>query len=285
MSGRPSFGPRAERACRDSLGPVSSSRRALLRPHWIVAHVVVLAVLITFPMLGAWQLRRWDEEKARAARIEARVDEPPVPMTEVLHDDMSAEELDALEYQPVTATGTYVADEEVAHRNRDLDGQGGFDWLTPLQLGDGTAVLVRRGFVPPERVAGAEPTPAPPPSGEVTVTGWLELSGQQPGFGPTDQPTGTLETVFNADVARIDQQVTADLLPMVLHLREQDPALGDLPMAQPVPEVDLSQNISYAVQWFIFTAIVGGGYAIVLWRKWDITEEQERERELPNPRP
>ncbi len=263
---------------------MSSSRRVLLRPHWIVAHVVVLAVAITFPMLGFWQLDRWGEEKALQARIEARVDEPPVPVTEVLDQQMSASELDDLEFQPVTARGTYLADEEVAHRNRDLDGQGGFDWLTPLRLEDGDVVLVRRGFVPPSQAAGADPSVAPPPDGPVSVTGWLELSGEQPGFGPTDQPTGTLDTVFNADVERLDRQVTGDLLPMILHLREQDPPQdGDLPVPQPVPEVDLTQNISYAVQWFIFTAIVVIGYAVVLRRKWNTTEEDEEASRAADP--
>lgn len=248
---------------------MSRSRLVLLRPHWVVAHVIVLAVVATFPLLGLWQLDRWDEEKARQARIEARIDGAPSPVTEVLSDDLGEDQLDALEFQPATATGTYLADEEVAHRNRDLDGQGGFDWLTPLVLDDGTAILVRRGFVPPAQVAGADPTDAPPPDGEVTVRGWLELSGEQPGFGPSDAPTGTLETVFQADVDRIEQQVSVDLLPMVLHLSEQEPAQdGPLPVPQPVPEVDLTQNLSYAVQWFVFTAIVGGGYVIVLWRKW-----------------
>ena len=249
---------------------------------------MVLAVVVTFPLLGFWQLGRWDEEKARQERIEARIDEPPVPVTEVLDPDMTDAALDDLEFRPVTATGTYVADAEVAHRNRDLDGHGGFDWLTPLRLDDGTAVLVRRGFVPPTRAAGTDPTPAPPVDGEVTVTGWLESSTSQPtgwrrAFSPSDPDTGTLETVFWADVDRIDEQSAADLLPMILHLDEQDPAQGDLPVAQPVPEVDLSQNLSYAVQWFVFAAIVVVGYGIVLRRKWNTTEEQEKHAQGTHP--
>lgn len=236
--------------------------------------MIVLAIVVTFPMLGLWQLDRWEQEKARQDRIEARVDGPERPVTEVLPPDADAARIDDLEYQPVTASGTWVADEEVAHRNRDLDGQGGFDWLTPLRLDDGTAVLVRRGFVPPARVAGAEPTVAAPPDGEVTVSGWLEVPASQPsgwaaGFSPSDPADGRLETVFWADVERIDRQTTDDLLPMVLHLTDQDPAPeGPLPVPQPVPEVDLSQNLSYAVQWFVFTAIAVIGYGIVLWRKW-----------------
>lgn len=235
---------------------------------------MILLVVVTFPMLGMWQLDRWNEEKARQARIEARVDGAVVPLADVLAEDVAADRLDALEFRPVTATGTYLADEEVAHRNRDLAGQGGFDWLTPMVLDDDTAVLVRRGFVPPNRVAGAEPTVAPPPSGEVTVSGWLELPDEQPtgftaGFAPSDPATGELDTVFHADVDRIEEQTSVDLLPMILHLAEQEPPQPDvLPVAQPVPEVDLSQNLSYAVQWFVFTAIAVVGYGIVLWRRW-----------------
>ncbi len=235
---------------------------------------MILVVVGTFPLLGMWQLDRWEQEKDRQERIEQRIDADPVALTNVLHPGLPAERLDDLEFHPVAATGTYAADEEVAHRNRDLDGQGGFDWLTPLELSDGSAVLVRRGFVPPTQVAGTDPTPAPPPSGEVTVTGWLELSRPQPSgvaasFSPADPDSGTLASVFHADVARIDQQTTADLLPMILHLSEQRPPQDDvLPVAQPVPEVDLSQNLSYAVQWFVFTAIAVIGYAIVLRRRW-----------------
>lgn len=258
-----------------------SPARELLRPRWVVAHVVILAVLITFPQLGMWQLDRWDEEKALAERIEDRVGGEPVPLSDVLGLDGPTDpgtSLDDLEFTPVVVTGTYLADEEVAHRNRALAGQPGFDWLTPLLLDDGghdggdgssgTAILVRRGFVTATRSAGSDPMSAPPPDGEVTVTGWLEVSGSQPGFGPTDPSEGDLDLVFQPDVPRIDRQVSADLLPMILHLREQDPGQPDgHPIAQPVPEVDTSQNLSYAGQWFSFTAIAAIGYAIVIWRR------------------
>lgn len=246
---------------------------------------MILVVVGTFPLLGLWQLDRWEQEKALQERIEARIDADPVPVTSVLDPDTAPTRLEDLEFQPVTATGTYLADEEVAHRNRDLDGQGGFDWLTPLRLDEGRGILVRRGFVPPTQVSGTEPTVAAPPSGEVTVTGWLELSRSQPtgfaaGLAPSDPASGRLDTVFHADVARIGQQASVQLMPMVLHLTEQAPPQDQpLPVTQPAPEVDLSQNLSYAVQWFVFTAIAVIGYAIVLRLKW--RERVDRDRDEP----
>lgn len=247
-----------------------SPRRALLQPRWIVAHLMILTVVVTFPLLGLWQVDRWQEQQAIQADIEQRRDAAPVALTSVLDGPVPDDEAAALEFTPVRATGRYVGEEQVAHRNRAFSGRGGFDWLTPLVLEDGRAVLVRRGWVPPARAAGAEPTPAPPPEGEVTVTGWLEQSGSQPtGIGARDAATGTLDMVFHADVDRIDRQTSADLLPMILRLGSQQPApAGDLPIPQPLPDgEDGSQNISYAVQWFTFTAIAIVGYAIVLRRR------------------
>lgn len=227
----------------------------------------MIAVVLGFPQLGLWQLDRYDAERALAERIEARVSADPLPLSEVLTAAMTAGDLAELEFRPVQVTGRYRPDEQVFHRNRAFQGSGGFDVLTPLELGDGRAILVRRGFVSPARPGSPEPGPAPAVDGEVTVTGYLELSGEQPGFGPRDRPEGTLDTVFHADVQRLDQQTSADLLPMVLHLQQQSPTHPDGPVPQPVPEIDASTNLNYAVQWFSFTAIVAIGYGIVLYRK------------------
>lgn len=244
------------------------ARHPLLRPAWLVAHVVVLAVLVTFPMLGLWQWARYGEETAIAQRQEDRLAAEPVPLTSVLHADVDDTAAADLEYTPVVVEGRWVADDQVAQRNRDLDGQVGFDLLTPLDLGDGTAVLVRRGFVPPDGPSSPDPTGDVPVEGTVTVTGFLEVSGEQPrGIGARDAPDGVLSTVFHADVGRIDQQTSADLLPMLVHLTGQEPSDGDLPVPQPAPAPDPSQNLSYTIQWFAFATIVGVGYVVVLARR------------------
>ncbi len=169
-------------------------------------------------------------------------------------------------------TGTWIADEQVAQRNRSWGGQGGFDLLTPLvpsvdQGLDDVTVLVRRGWVPPAQGAGATPMGDVPIPSEVQVVGWLEAPVSQPSFGPTDAETGMLTTVFHADLQRLDEQVTGTLAPMLVHLTTQSPDDGELPIPQPVPALDTTQNLSYALQWTAFTLIVVIGYAIVLRRR------------------
>ena len=84
------------------------------------------------------------------------------------------------EYRHVQATGAFLNDSEtLVQALTDLG--AGFWVLTPLRLGDGTVVLVNRGFVPPEqreRAAhgAAEATTAATVAGTLRITepkGWF----------------------------------------------------------------------------------------------------------------
>lgn len=251
-----------------------SERSWLLAPRWLLAHLLVLALAAGLAGLGVWQLRRLGEMRAVNARIAERVADEPVPFEQVadLEPD-DAQGLDDLEFQPVTVTGTYRPAERVLQRSRSHRGRNGWHVLTPLSTGDGHAVLVRRGWVPFDvGDEGRVDAVAGPPGGPVTVTGYLEVSDQQPGFGPRDPAAGRLDTVFHADVSRIDRQTAPDLHPMVLHLRSQQPPQpGELPIPAAVPERDTGRHLSYAVQWFSFAAIALGGYGTFLWRRREPT--------------
>jgi len=61
--------------------------RFLLQPKWIGFHLLVIAAIVTMVNLGMWQLRRLDERQAFNATVEARYDEPPVPLDDLLTDD------------------------------------------------------------------------------------------------------------------------------------------------------------------------------------------------------
>jgi cytochrome oxidase assembly protein ShyY1 len=197
-------------------GTLRSMRSDLLRPRALLGHLLVLAVAATCVALGFWQLDRLGQVRDHNARLAERMEADPVDLGALV----TAGDLDAaeLEFRTAEVTGTFRPEEEVLQRGQqDPRGQQGFHVLTPLDLGDGTAVLVRRGWVP----TGLDTPPvaeAAPPAGEVTVTGLLERSVPQPGFGPQDAPDGRLERVFHPDTDRLDRQVSGDLLPVVLRL-------------------------------------------------------------------
>jgi surfeit locus 1 family protein len=228
--------------------------RFLLSPKWILGHVLVLTVLLVFPNLGLWQLRRLAEVREHNALIEARVDGDPQPLERVLAGG------DPI-YRRVTAAGTYRRDEEVLVTGRAHQDRPGHGVITPLDLGGGRAILVDRGWVPYELstppVAGARP-----PDGTVRVEGILV-----PGQRAPQRGTERVERLTAVDLDRLAAQITGDLAPVYLVLSDQQPATaGELPVPPVLPEPTEGDHFSYAVQWFLFTTIVGIGYPVLIWR-------------------
>lgn len=238
----------------------------LRAPRWIVAHVLIGALTITFVLLGQWQLRRMAQERTDQQALEARLDAPPTPLTEVVPDGVDASAVHDVEFTRVAVTGRFAPADEVLLRSRTNQGRNGYHVLTPLELGDGRGVLVDRGWVPFE-LDDPPVAEAAPPAGTVTVVGLVRSSQPGAGFGPRDPVEGPLERAFHADVARLDRQIDLDLLPVIVQLRGQTPAQsGRLPVPADPPAFDPSQNLSYAVQWFSFAAIAVVGYGVGLRR-------------------
>lgn len=261
-------------------------RSLLLQPRWLVASTIIVVATVTFATLGRWQLQRLDDVRAQNAVVAERFGQPPLAFEDVA--DVSAgdeDRLEALEYRALVVSGTYLPEEEVLQRSRAHNGQNGYHVLTPLVRDDGRAVLVRRGWVP---YSLDEPpvAPAAPPAGEVTVSGFLQRSEEQRGFGPTDPAEGELSRVFRADVTRLDQQMEPALFPMVVALETQEPPQqGRLPIPTSRPELDEANHLSYALQWFSFAAIAAIGYGAVLWKRTRDEEEVGPDRARDDARP
>lgn len=247
--------------------------RTLLRPAALASHLLVLAVVAVLVTLGQWQVQRLEERRDQNERLEQRLAAPPVDVTELA----SRPSLDdaALEYRRVTVTGTYLPEEELLLEGRQLRGQSGRDSFLPLQLEDGTLVLVRRGWVP--RELGPPPLEdAAPPAGEVTVEGYLERSVPEPGFGPRNPTEGELAVIQVPDVDRIAEQLPGPTFPMIVRLTAQDPppvasdavaarGLDALPAIHPQEPFDEGSHLSYAIQWHTFALLALIAY-VAFWR-------------------
>lgn len=251
--------------------------RFLLRPRWLVTTFVAALLAFTMINLGLWQLRRLDEKRAHNRLLDARASEEvvaigapgsPAPPT--------GNDVDPLAYRTAVAQGNYRPDEEVLVRSRTLNGDPGAWVLTPLQLADGSALVVNRGWIPANGPAQLPPQAAAP-EGTVTVRGLLMTSQQRGSFGPRDPAEGHLDTLARADLERLQAQVDAPLYPLYLQLQAQDPVPGEVPVLLPAPERSEGPHLSYAVQWFLFTTIGVVSYVLLVRRT---AREQAREREV-----
>ncbi|MBB4115806.1 surfeit locus 1 family protein [Rhizobium sp. BK226] len=103
--------------------------------------LIALAILIS---LGTWQVERLHWKEGLLADIAERQVAAPVPLADI--EAMAAASGD-IEYRKVTATGRYINNKE-RHFFATWRGQTGYYIYTPLELADGRALFVNRGFVP-----------------------------------------------------------------------------------------------------------------------------------------
>lgn len=231
------------------------------RPVWIVGHVIAVGAVVGFILLGQWQLSRHTERQALDDTLRVRLDQPAVP-----YADLAEQDIDTVEYRPTTLNGSYRTEDEVILQARSLAGVSGHEVVTPLEMTDGRTILVNRGWVPID-VVGPPVAGAEPPSGPVTVTGFLRPTEIRGGLGPVDPAEGRLDRVSRVDIGRIQQQVDTELEPVYVVLSAQEPAQSDFPRPVPPPEPGGGPpHLSYAVQWFLFAAVVAIGYPVLLFR-------------------
>lgn len=231
------------------------------RPVWIVGHIIAVVAVISFINLGFWQLDRADDRDAQNDLIAERHDLRPAELDALLAAGGDPAEL---EHRPVHLVGTYRPDEEVMLSTRSHAGRPGHHVLTPFETADGPTVIVDRGWVP---VEWSDPpvTAAPPPAGEVELTGWIVAprSAQRSGPPGADQVT----FVSDVDLDRLAMQVSGALLPVAVQAAAGGTAPGeDYPVPAQLEPLDPGPHRSYAGQWFMFAGVVGIGYPVLCWR-------------------
>ena len=246
------------------------------RPKWIAGHLLALIAIVVFINMGFWQLRRLEERRDFNDRLLSRTNEAEIPLVEALR--IHGPEQESLELRVVTVSGTYAPHEEVILLARSYSGVSGHHVLTPLYLGGDTAILVDRGWVPIDLDQPGLEVLAPP-RGQVSVVGVLRKTETRGSFGASIPATGTARQVPRVDVARLDEQTAAELVPVYLQLLKQNPAQrGDLPRLVPLPEPSEGSHRGYAVQWFLFAMVTLVGYPILLRR----TAERRASPEIPS---
>jgi surfeit locus 1 family protein len=259
-------------------GASAGRGRVLLRPRWIVGHLLALVLVAAFVNFGFWQLRRLAAVGERNAVIEARAAEAPLALDRALATAVGSATAPGApsfpEYRNVVVTGTFDPEHEVLLRGRSAGGRPGFHLLTPLTISgagawSGSAVLVERGWVPYD-LDTVPVADAPPPGGTVTVTGELRAPQGPPTdswavMAPRDPPDGKLTQSFYADVTRLQPQMPYPLVPAWITLRSSTPPHpSELPLPVPEHALDEGPHLGYAIQWFAFAVVGLVGYALLL---------------------
>ncbi|MBX3012859.1 MAG: SURF1 family protein [Caldilineaceae bacterium] len=223
------------------------------RRWWYVTIFVILGVIF-LTRLGLWQLDRLTQRRALNQLISERWDQAPYD----LNQNLLPTELETLGYRRIQVTGTFDYSNQVLLKNQNRQTEPGTNIVTPLLLPNGQAILVARGWIPYDQSKPEAWDAFTEATGETTVIGMVQKSQILPGAKP---PTEPQTEWFRIDVEAIQRQIPYPLLPGFLtQLPEPGRAYDALPYREVPFEITEGNHFSYALQWFMFAAILGGGY-------------------------
>lgn len=213
--------------------------------------VVLLAAVCT--RLGLWQIHRLDDRLAQNKVISAHFEEEPVDLRRALKPGATVD--DAGEWTRVTATGRYDVEHQVTVKFIKRDRAPGVDVVTPLILRSGGAILVDRGWIETRNTMDKPVVPSPP-SGQVSISGWLRQD---------NNATGQAIRPISGQIRAISSLGMAGSVPYALdggylNLRTESPKPGTGLAAEPKPELGQGPHFFYALQWWFFALLAVVGY-------------------------
>jgi surfeit locus 1 family protein len=221
-----------------------------------VVLVAALATAAGTARLGLWQLDRAAEKQALHDARQRQRALPPLSAAELAR---RPDEVPAQLHRSVDLQGTWLAAHTVYLENRQMNGRPGFFAVTPLRLGDGSAVLVERGWVPRDLLDRTRVAAPAPPAGAVQVQGRIA-----PGPGRLYEFAGAASGPIrqNLDIAAFARETGLPLRP--LSVVQEDgtvPAADGLLRQWSAPAAGVQKHYGYAFQWFALSALIIGLYA------------------------
>ena len=219
----------------------------------LVILLAALAAAAGTARLGVWQLDRAAQKTALQAGIEERGTLPPLPAPALAR---GAAEAEAQVHRRTVLQGRWLPEHTVFLDNRQMDGKVGFYVLTPLQLADGSAVLVQRGWQMRDFTDRARVQSPPTPGGLVQVAGRL-ARGPARLYEFSAAASGPIRQNLELDL--FAQEIGVALRPLSL-LQESSDVEDGLVRDWPRPAADVQKHYGYAFQWFALSALIVGLY-------------------------
>lgn len=225
----------------------------------LLAGALLVAVFI---LLGNWQLGRAQEKEALQQRIEALRQEPPVAIAAALADP------GFMDWRPVAARGTWVADRTILVDNKLHHGKPGFHVVTPLKLDGGMHVLVYRGWIAAPRLRSEAPQ-FPTPEGIVKLAGVASAPRER--FIELSAAAREGNIWENLTIERFRAWAGIALQPVVIY---QTSLAGDgLARDWAPPDVNAAKHRFIAFQWYAFAVLLPAA-VLILWLRRRRKEEE-----------
>jgi len=153
--------------------PYAAKRYSFLSPTFVALGLIPV---LTFA-LGTWQVQRLKWKVDLIDRLSEKLQREPIP----LPSKVNLAAIPEFVYRRVVLRGTWDHAHSMVLGPRVLEGKNGFHLITPLVRGNGSTILVDRGFISEDTAARRS---YPTPDEEVEVSGMLRESQARNSFTP-----------------------------------------------------------------------------------------------------
>lgn len=241
--------------------------KVALRPRWIAALFLALAIAAGFALLSQWQLAR----SVSTGEVVERPTETALPLAEIATPQQAV--LTASDGQRVSVSGEFVAGDYLTLSERFNDGVSGYWVVGHLSTADGAGVAIGLGWTPDEATATSVARSLA--GGPANVTGRF-VADEAP--QDSDFQAGELSTLSAGALVNLWNEVDAGGVYNGYIVASEAPAgLEQISSPEPSVTVELNWlNVFYAAEWVIFA-----GFAVFLWWRlvrdvWEREQEQEQ---------
>jgi cytochrome oxidase assembly protein ShyY1 len=243
---------------------VVGSWRFLLSRRWILFAVFIIIVVYGTWLLGRWQFHRLDERHASNAIITRNENAPVVQAGTIMSP--TTEVTDQQDWRRVTATGHYDTGHTTIIRYRaDVHGASGVDIVLPFVTKSGV-IAVDRGWMY-ENDGTASPSEAPaPPSGTVTITGYLREDATGSSTDVTEMDGGwTSRTISGVTLGQAWGLPVAQGFVMI---QNETPAPSTGLEHTALPTLGDGPHFFYGLQWWFFGILGATGFFYFGYDEW-----------------
>jgi len=251
----------------------------LFSRRWVLFLLSVLIVGAGTWWLGEWQFDQLEKRKAANEVVRTNEMLTPTPVEEVLSPGAEIDSDD--EWRLVEATGRYLPEETVLVRYASSPsgaGGSGVDVVVPLRTEDGTVLLVNRGWQMRADISGTIGDIPEPPTGEVTVTGWVRPDGDG---SSTQVVDGTTRAISSTEISETEGLGTT--YGGWIELRDEDGRTAEPLEAAQLPTLDNGPHFFYGLQWWFFGVLALGGFLYLAYDEWrgGPARREQRQGEKP----
>ncbi|PWY56934.1 SURF1 family protein [Legionella qingyii] len=214
-------------------------------PSWPMSILAILFFSL-FVRLGFWQIHRADEKTKMIVAQKTQEKQKPVPW--------SGTKTLPVQYERISLKGHYLSQVFLLD-NQHHKHQFGYDVLSPLQLPDGSIIVIDRGWVPGELTRRILPN-IQIPKGSIELQGIAYFpSKNQWVLGPALEEKGNKMIILE----RVDDQLFSQVLqksvaPFIIRLDKQD--TNGFVREWETVSMPPQRHLAYALQWFAMALVI-----------------------------